>query len=260
MFIRTILSFYHTVRVLSSKHRRVSPARPCYTVYTSIKARGFVSKRASVTNSEIVDFLSKTTANATFIQKLKIKYRPYVCPFDELLGYAKPSDKVYDIGCGSGQFCSLVANFTDVKTIKGIEVDKHLVRNASELLRTVKKKKSVSFAYFTGAKIPNDIAKFDLIYMIDVYHHIPVGIREDFMKQVYKKMKPGARLMFKDINAGSPFVPFNKLHDLVFARELPHEISLNSAKNLLSGLGFTILESRKKQVFVYPHYFILAQK
>lgn len=219
-----------------------------------------MSKKTSVTNSEIVNFLSKTTANATFIQKLKIKYRPYVCPFDELLSYAKPSDKVYDIGCGSGQFCALVANFTKVKTIKGIEVDKHLVNNAKEIMNSLKKKKSVEFSYFNGTKVPSDIANYDLIYMIDVYHHIPTDIREDFMKQIYKKMKPGARLMFKDINAGSPFIPFNKIHDLVFAKEFPHEISLNKAKTLLSAVGFNIVEYRKKQVFVYPHYFILAQK
>jgi SAM-dependent methyltransferase len=219
-----------------------------------------VAKKKSITNSDIVSFLTSTTASATFLQKLKIKYRPYVCPFDELLEYAKPKDSVYDIGCGSGQFAALVANFTDVKTIKGIEIDKHLVRNASQINKRFSKDKKISFSYFSGTNIPDDIGKYDLVYMIDVYHHIPREFREDFMKQVYKKMKPGARLMFKDINAGSPFIPFNKLHDLVFAQEMPHEISFYKAIQLLTSLGFKVVEARKKRVFVYPHYFILVQK
>jgi SAM-dependent methyltransferase len=219
-----------------------------------------LAKKTPITNSDIVAFLSSTTANATFLQKLKIQYRPYVCPFDELLGYAKPKDKVYDIGCGSGQFAALVANFTDVKTIKGIEIDKHLVRNAKQINKRFAKEKVLEFAHFPGSKVPDDIRKYDLIYMIDVYHHIPRDIREDFMQQVYKKMKPGARLMFKDINAGSPFIPFNKVHDLVFAQELPHEVSFYKAIQLLTGIGFKVIEARKKQVFVYPHYFILVQK
>lgn len=215
--------------------------------------------KKSITNSDIVEFLSSTTANATFLQKLKIKYRPYVCPFDELLQYAKSSDKLYDIGCGSGQFAALAAQFTDVKTIKGIEVDKHLVNNAKQINERFSKK-SMSFSYFTGSIIPSDINKYDLIYMIDVYHHIPKDIRQDFMKQVYKKMKPGARLIFKDIDAGSIFIPFNKAHDLIFAQELPREISYYKAIQLLTFLGFKIIEARKKRVFVYPHYFIVAQK
>lgn len=219
-----------------------------------------MGEKIVATNSDIVAFLSSTTANATFLQKLKIKYRPFVCPFDELLSYASQKDKVYDIGCGSGQFAALVANFTNVKTIKGIEVDKHLVSNAAEINKRFSKSKDISFSYFSGSTIPKDIAKYDLIYMIDVYHHIPVNVREKFIKQVYERMKPGARLMFKDIDAGSPFIPFNKLHDLVFAQELPHEISFYSALQLLTSLGFNIVEARKKRVFVYPHYFILAQK
>lgn len=216
--------------------------------------------KKSITNSEIVEFLSSTTANATFLQKLKIKYRPYVCPFDELLGYANPKDKVYDIGCGSGQFAALVAEFTDVKTIKGIEIDEHLVSNAKQINKRFSKEKNITFSRFSGSTIPKDIAKYDLIYMIDVYHHIPRDIREDFMKQIFAKMKPGARLMFKDINAGSPFIPFNKAHDLIFAQEFPREISYYKAIQLLTSLGFKVVEARKKQVFVYPHYFILAQK
>ena len=219
-----------------------------------------MSSKKSFTNSDIVTFLSSTTANATFLQKLKIKYRPFVCPFDELLSYAGSKDKVYDIGCGSGQFAALVANFTDAKTIKGIEIDKHLVRNAKQINKRFAKEKTIDFAHFSGSKIPDDIRKYNLIYMIDVYHHIPVAIREDFMQQVYKKMKPGARLMFKDINAASPFIPFNKVHDLVFAQEMPHEISFYKAIQLLTGTGFKVLEARKKQVFVYPHYFILVEK
>ena len=99
-----------------------------------------------ISNADIVGFLAKTTTNATFVQTLKIKYRPDICPFDELLAYAKPSDKVYDIGCGSGQFAALIANFTEVKVIKGIEIDKHLVRNAKQLNGKVSQGKKVDFA------------------------------------------------------------------------------------------------------------------
>jgi len=211
-------------------------------------------------NTEIVNFLSSTTANATFLQKLKIKYRPYVCPFDELLVYANAEKSVYDVGCGSGQFCALVAKFTDTKDIKGIEIDESLVDNAKKINAQFAKNKKVSFEIFAGNIIPDDIKKYDLVFMVDVYHHIPTKIRDDFMKQLYEKMKPGAKLMLKDIDAGSPFVACNKVHDLVFAQEFSREISFTKAKDLLESLGFKTLEGRKKRIFVYPHYFLLVQK
>jgi len=213
----------------------------------------------AITNQDIIDFLSTTTANATFLQKLKIRYRPYVCPFDELLSYANNEESAYDVGCGSGQFCALLAEFTKVQDIYGIEIDKSLVANAIKINSRFKKK-SLGFAIFDGSRIPENIKKYDLVFMIDVYHHIPTNVREEFMRQLFRKMKPGAKLMFKDIDGSSPFVACNKVHDLIFAQELSHEIGFDKAQNFLKSIGFKILESRKKRIFVYPHYFILAQK
>lgn len=210
-------------------------------------------------NSEIIKFLSSQTSNASFIDSLKIKYRPYVCPFNELISYAQKEQSIFDIGCGSGQFLSLLAQYTKVSKLRGIEIDSGLIANARQINKDFKNKE-ISFRIFNGIKIPDEIKEYDLIYMIDVYHHIPVKIREDFIKQVFLKMRPGSKLLFKDIDAASPFLPFNKLHDLVFAKEYSHEISFSKAVKLIESLGFEIKEARTKQVLLYPHYFILAKK
>lgn len=213
-----------------------------------------------MTNKEIIKFLTSTTVNAGFVDKLKIKYRPIICPFNDLINYAATVKSVFDVGCGSGQFCALIAKYTPVDKIKGIEINKRLINNANQVNEQFRNTKALIFEVFDGNIIPNDIVDYDLIYMIDVYHHIPKNIRENFMKQLYVKMKTGAKLMFKDIDATSPFVVCNKLHDLVFAKEIGNEISFKTAKNILTDLGFTIKEEYTKTVFVYPHYFILAQK
>lgn len=210
-------------------------------------------------NKELSSFLSTMSGDTGFIDSLKIQYRPFVCPFDELIEYADDVKSVYDIGCGSGQFCALIAEYTGVEKIKGIEVDDTLVANAKRINASYSKK-DVKFSKFSGKNIPSDIADYDLLYMIDVYHHIPLSVRDKMLKQIYDKMKPGAKLMFKDINGSSPFVLLNKMHDLVFAKEIGHETGFKKSVQLLESLGFTILETRKRRVFVYPHYFILAQK
>ncbi|MBL7910620.1 MAG: class I SAM-dependent methyltransferase [Bacteroidia bacterium] len=212
-----------------------------------------------ITNKEIIKFLTSTTINASFVDKLKIKYRPIICPFNTLLSYANENTSVFDIGCGSGQFCALVAKFTPVKKIMGIEIFQRLVDNA-RIVNKQFEKKELKFEVFDGKTIPENINEYDLVYMIDVYHHIPKDYQTKFMKNVYDKMKVGSKLIFKDIDAGHPFVFFNKLHDIVFAGEIGNEMSSTSAKKLLSDCGFKIVEEYKKTSFVYPHYFTICQK
>lgn len=219
---------------------------------------GAASPRRS--NAELVDFLSSVTPETTLLQELKIRYRPYICPFDELLEYARHASSVFDVGCGSGQFCALVARFTDVARIKGVEIDPSLIEDGISISRAFPHDKKLAFEVYDGTTIPQDIAEYDLVFMIDVLHHLPKDDRAEFIRKVHSAMKAGARLMLKDIDAASPLLPFNKIHDLLFSRELGHEISRESAEGMVSSLGFDILESRTKRVLVYPHYFILAQK
>lgn len=219
---------------------------------------GALSPRWS--NAELVDFLSSVTPDTTLLQKLKIRYRPYICPFDELLEYARHVSSVFDVGCGSGQFCALVARFADVERIKGIEIDPSLIEDGISISRAFPHDKKLAFEVYDGTTIPQDVAEYDLVFMIDVLHHLPKDDRAEFIREVHSTMKAGARLMLKDIDAASPLLPFNKIHDLLFSRELGHEISRESAEGMVSSLGFDIVESRTKRVLVYPHYFILAQK
>ena len=187
----------------------------------------------NMTNSEIIKFLTSKTTNAGFVDKLKIKYRPIICPFNDLIDFAKEKKSVFDIGCGSGQFCALIAKFTDVEKIMGIEISNTLIKNANEVNEEFRSHKQIKFEVFDGKNIPDQICEYDLVYMIDVFHHIPPQQQSAFIEQLYQKIRPGAVLVFKDIDAGTPLVICNKIHDMVFAKEVGKEISFNKAKELI---------------------------
>ena len=59
-----------------------------------------------------------------------LKYRPFICPFEELLPYVPDGSSVFDIGCGCGLFLLALA-FAD-KRISGVGVDV-----ASEAVRLI---------------------------------------------------------------------------------------------------------------------------
>jgi cyclopropane fatty-acyl-phospholipid synthase-like methyltransferase len=212
-----------------------------------------------MTTSELVAFLKKQNVNASFTDKLKITYRPYICPFDKILSLIKLGDSVVDIGCGSGQLALLMAEFTQAGKITGIEISETLISNARTLLA---KYESVPhhFEVFDGSTFPEIIKNGSIYFMVDVLHHVPKNVQISFLEKLYALMPSGSRLVLKDINGASPFVFFNKLHDLVFAREVGNEFSLAKAKETLTNIGFSIEQFNTQQLYVYPHYTIVARK
>lgn len=212
-----------------------------------------------ITNSAIIKFLKEKEFSAGFIDSLKIKYRSLICPFIDLLQRIKPGDKVGDIGCGNGQFLLLVSEFTQPGYLFGIEIFDRLVINARKLFEGFTKCPN-EFLVYDGKVFPDKLGEMDIVFLIDVIHHVPVKQQEDFFEQLSTTLKPGARLIIKDINAASPLVIFNKLHDFIFSREIGHELSLAKTGGMLLENGFDIIEQQKRRMYVYPHFTIVAQK
>jgi 2-polyprenyl-3-methyl-5-hydroxy-6-metoxy-1,4-benzoquinol methylase len=213
-----------------------------------------------INQSTILKYLKTKSANLSFIDKLKVVYRPLICPFDALLNYIEKEDSVFDIGCGSGQFCALVAQFTTANEIYGIEISETLVENARIVNQEFNDKKNIQFETFNGCQIPSLIQNYSKIYLIDVLHHVPKENQLEFLKEIHSKMSFGSRLILKDIDASSLLVYCNKIHDLVFSREIGNEMKANFAKKAVEEIGFKILDCYTKRMFVYPHYFLILEK
>jgi 2-polyprenyl-3-methyl-5-hydroxy-6-metoxy-1,4-benzoquinol methylase len=215
--------------------------------------------QTELTNPAIIGFLKKTYRSTGFIDSLKIKYRSLICPFISLIEKVQPGEKVGDVGCGSGQFLLLLTEFAQPSYLYGIEISNRLIDNAKKLFSSLKGV-NYFFSAYDGKTFPVQLSEMDTIFLIDVLHHVPKKSQEDFMRDLVKMMKPGARLILKDINGGSPLVFFNKLHDLIFAREIGNEISMAKAIQLLEANGLTIIEQEKRVMYVYPHYTLVAKK
>ncbi len=213
----------------------------------------------TLTNARIIEFLKQKFKGAGFIDSLKIKYRSLICPFTELIGMVKPGEKAGDVGCGSGQFLLLLTRFSSPSFVYGIEITPRLIENANSLFAD-QRPGSYEFNTFDGNTFPDKLGEMDIIFLIDVLHHVPPGAQSDFIRNLAAKMKPGARLILKDINASSPLVYANRLHDTIFGGGRGHELKMNDAKKLLESCGLQITSASKRTMYVYPHYTFVAQK
>jgi len=218
------------------------------------------NKKMKLTDKDLVQFLKvKVVDNASFTDKLKIAYRPYICPFADLLNDLEENASVFDIGCGSGMFLSLVQEFKKPKRIAGIEIDPKLIENAKQVLN-VAEGDSNFLSVFDGKQLPNEISEFDYIYMIDVFHHIPVSEQFEFLRNLIQKMKKGSYLVFKDINGASIFKFWNKFHDLLLAGEIGNEAKKSTMETFFSENEVKIISKSTKQMLLYPHFTIKVQK
>ncbi|MGZ5287143.1 MAG: class I SAM-dependent methyltransferase [Flavisolibacter sp.] len=213
----------------------------------------------ALSNKDLLAYLKKLNFEGGLLDRLKVYYRPVVCPFVDLIQQVKPGEKIGDIGCGSGQFCLLLGEFAKPSYIYGIEISERLVENANQLFRQ-NSKVPFDFETFDGISFPDKISELDLIFLNDVLHHVPKNNQHDFLKNLVAIMKPGARLIIKDINKESLLVYCNKMHDLVFAGEIGNELKFEQTRSWLEALGLKVLEHTKKRMYVYPHYTIIAKK
>jgi 2-polyprenyl-3-methyl-5-hydroxy-6-metoxy-1,4-benzoquinol methylase len=215
--------------------------------------------RTRLSNKDLLRFLKGISFNAGLIDRLKVYYRPIVCPFVELIAMVDEGQKIGDIGCGSGQFALLLAEFAKPSYVFGIEISARLVDNARKLFGEYANVK-FDFEKFDGVHFPDKIKELDIVFLNDVLHHVPRKNQEQFLSDLISKMKKGASLIIKDIDQSSMLVYCNKIHDLVFAGEIGNELSLSSTMVLLKRKDLQILDYQKKRMYVYPHYTIKAKK
>lgn len=213
------------------------------------------------TTAQLVAYLRDSRAGGMgLLDRLKISYRPYICPFGELLSLVRPQDRVFDIGCGSGQFCLLAARFRQPASIVGVEISERLVENANTLFARASIAVPHLFTTYDGKVFPESLSEADTVFLIDVLHHVPPHAQTAFLHAVHDSMKPGARLVVKDIDAASRLVTFNRLHDRVFSGEVGHELRAVDLLDIARGAGFDVQRISHQTLWVYPHYLCVLEK
>jgi len=210
--------------------------------------------------SSLVSFLKEIHSEAGLIARAKIAYRPYICPFSELLALVNAGERVFDIGSGSGQFCLLLAQFAKVGWVAGIEVNESLVKNALELFANSQIAVPHRFETYDGVTFPKHIRDAEKIFIVDVFHHVPSGKQAQFLSGLHEAMADGALVILKDIDGASPFAFFNKVHDLFLAGEIGSEVSARRLREMACEAGFKVRSLSHKRMWWYPHCTLVLEK
>lgn len=213
----------------------------------------------SISKKELIKTLQKYQPKKIgFIDKLKISYRPMVCPFDDLLDIIPEHESIFDIGCGSGMFLSLVATYKNPEKVYGIEIDDKLIENAKKIFKNINVPSE--FKKYNGNTLPQEINSYKYIVLIDVLHHIPKQNQFPFLKNIYDMMNEESILIIKDIDRKNPLHYWNKIHDMVFSGEIGSEPNSLELQTELTNMGFKKITKSYRTMLLYPHFTLICQK
>jgi SAM-dependent methyltransferase len=101
-----------------------------------------------------------------------------------------------DVGCGLGLAHKfLTARFA---SLHGVDVSDEMVARAAQL------NPSVSYRSYAGTALPYRDQSFDLLFAINVLHHVPGAARRDFVHELARVTRPDGLLVIFEHNPLNP--------------------------------------------------------
>lgn len=119
------------------------------------------------------------------------------------------TDRIADIGCGTGYHTLLMARQVSSGTVYAVDIqaamlDSVFVRSQRAGLNNV----DVVLGSTTDARLPAE--RLDKVLLVDVYHEFDHPV--EMMASIVRAMKPGALLFLVEFKLEDPWIPIKDVH------------------------------------------------
>lgn len=192
-----------------------------------------------------------------FFEKLYVRLRFLICPFEKVESHIPKKGKIADVGCGTGLFAFYLALSSKGREVYGIDLNKKRIERALEL------KDGVGNVHFEAGDVRSaHLPKCDAFTMVDLIHHLPFSAQEKLIRQVFDLLPSGGVFVLKDLGARPVWKAWwNALHDFVMTRERVYVRSVSDLKFVLESVGFSVEVFDLRTWFVpYNHVLFVAKK
>jgi ubiquinone/menaquinone biosynthesis C-methylase UbiE len=126
------------------------------------------------------------------------KQAEYDCKIVSLLDI-QPSDRVLDLGCGTGVLCRMIADRLDAAA-GGMAVG---IDAAGEMIRVARKKRenaACRFEAMAAEELSFQDASFDAVVSSLFFHHVQLDLKARALSEAHRVLKPGGKLVIADMH------------------------------------------------------------
>jgi len=182
-------------------------------------------------------------------------WRPYICPFETLIAHANNGSRVLDIGCGSGLLLNLMAGLGLVFEGVGFDVSQAAITLAQMAARQscrLNARATLSLERVEVDAWPD--GTFDVVFLVDVLHHIPPVSQEAFLRRAVSKVALDGLLVYKDM-CHRPWwkAQANRIHDLLVSRQVISYVPVHTVEKWGRSAGLEVVLRKEISRFWYGH-------
>ena len=204
---------------------------------------------------ELKEFLHQAHRASPALMRWTQTWRPYICPFEDLMAKIPLGAHMADIGCGGGSFLMLCNRYRELASGTGMDI-------SAEAISIAQARNEPGLTYICSAD-PDDLParQYDVVSIIDVLHHVPPSLQTEFLEKAAGKVRPGGLLIYKDM-ARRPWIWAwaNRLHDLVLARQWINYLPIETAQTTVAGMGYDVTALPDQRMFWYAHESFVARR
>lgn len=208
--------------------------------------------------------LAKTAAGLyidgpRFLRNVQI-YRPYICPFGELMAAVPAGARVLDVGCGGGLFLGLLASEGTITDGLGIDTSESAIRLARQM--TGRLPAGCHLDFEVRAVLDDWPARtFDAVSIIDVIHHVPPKNQKAVFDRASLAVGDNGLLIYKDMCKTPAWRAWtNRAHDLIMARQWVHYVHPQRVVQWAEEAGLAVVGTERINNFWYGHDLLVFRR
>ncbi|MBV6501869.1 MAG: Ubiquinone biosynthesis O-methyltransferase [Prosthecobacter sp.] len=188
-------------------------------------------------------------------RRLLQQLRPLICPLEPLLVQMPRRSRVLDIGCGTGALLLRAVKEDKVAQGLGIDVNKAALETARETWQAMRDGfPHAGLVFMPSDELPDTAGPWQVVTLIDVIHHVPRERQEAFLREAFRRVAPGGRMIYKDVCLRPWWKrAMNRLHDLVMARQWISEVPLEKVRLWAGQEGLKVVEEQHYGRLWYGH-------
>lgn len=151
-----------------------------------------------------------------------------------------PSDRILDIGCGTGTLLVLIKQVYPTTEVVGVDPDPKALSLAEK--KAARSKISVRLDWGFSDQLPYSNGSFDRVFSSLMFHHLNPDDREATLREVRRVLKPGGSFQMLDFSSDTPHH-----HGLAHRIHSAHRLEDNSETRVLELMGKAGFAQSKKQ-------------